>query len=78
MERKIRVTKLMRQVEAKFQRPLMILIPELAEVYDLTECAEEMGISKATLGYWMLKLGIEVRRIAVCPGETLEVVKEVN
>ena len=78
MERKIRVTKLMRQVEAEFQRPIVVLIPELAQEHDLTECAEKMGISKATLGYWMLKLGIEVRRKAVCPGETLEVVKGVN
>ena len=30
-------------------------------------------VSKATLGYWLLKLGINVRRVALAPGETLEV-----
>ena len=37
------------------------------------ELAQEMGVSKATLGYWLLKLGINVRRVALAPGETLEV-----
>ena len=35
--------------------------------------ADELGVSKATLGYWLLKLGISVRRVALAPGETLEV-----
>ena len=30
-------------------------------------------MSKATLGYWLPKLGINVRRVALAPGETLEV-----
>ena len=39
----------------------------------LSGTAEDLGVSKATLGYWLLKLGINVRRIALSPGETLEV-----
>jgi len=39
----------------------------------LSATAEELGVSKATLGYWLLKLGINVRRVALAPGETLEV-----
>ena len=39
----------------------------------LSSTAETLGVSKATLGYWLLKLGINVRRVALAPGETLEV-----
>ena len=39
----------------------------------LSATADELGVSKATLGYWLLKLGINVRRVALAPGETLEV-----
>ena len=39
----------------------------------LSASAEELGVSKATLGYWLLKLGINVRRVALAPGESLEV-----
>ena len=39
----------------------------------LSRSAEQLGVSKATLGYWLLKLGINVRRVALAPGETLEV-----
>ena len=75
MAGKIRVTKLMKKVEEKYQRPLRELIPEMLDRHNLTECAEELGVKKSTLGYWLLKLGIHTRRIAVCPEETLEVVK---
>ena len=68
-----RKSKLMKKVEEEHQRPLEVLIPELVNEHNFTECAEKLGVSKATLGYWMLKLGIHVRRIAVLPGETLEV-----
>ena len=39
----------------------------------LSLTAQELEVSKATLGYWLLKLGINVRRVALAPGETLEV-----
>jgi hypothetical protein len=32
-----------------------------------------LKLSKATLNYWMLKLGIEVRRVALAPGEEIEI-----
>ena len=41
--------------------------------YGLTATADELGVSKATLGYWLLKLGINVQRVALAPGETIEV-----
>ena len=68
-----RKTKLMQRVEKEFQRPLERLLPEKGNEVGLSATAEELGVSKATLGYWLLKLGIYVRRVALAPGETMEV-----
>ena len=68
-----RKTKLMQRVETEQQRPLERLLPEMVNEIGLSATAEELGVSKATLGYWLLKLGIIVRRVALAPGETLEV-----
>ena len=68
-----RKTKLMQRVEKEFQRPLERLLPEKVNEVGLSATADELGVSKATLGYWLLKLGINVRRVALAPGETLEV-----
>ena len=68
-----RKTKLMQRVEKEFSRPLERLLPEKVNEVGLSATAEELGVSKATLGYWLLKIGINVRRVALAPGETLEV-----
>ena len=68
-----RKTKLMQQVEDRYQRPLERLLPEMVNEKGLSYTALELGVSKATMGYWLLKLGINVRRVALAPGETLEV-----
>ena len=68
-----RKTKLMQRVGKEFQRPLERLLPEKVNEVGLSATADELGVSKATLGYWLLKLGISVRRVALAPGETLEV-----
>ena len=68
-----RKTKLMQRVEKEFQRPLERLLPEKVNEIGLSSTAEELGASKATLGYWLLKLGINVQRVALAPGETLEI-----
>lgn len=49
------------------------LLPEKINENGLSATALELDVSKATLGYWLLKLGINVRRVALAPGETLEV-----
>ncbi len=69
----IRKTKLMRDVEERFQRPLERLVPEMVNQHGLSHAAAELGVSAATLGYWMLKLGIRYRRVAVTAEETIEV-----
>jgi hypothetical protein len=66
-------TKKMVAVEERFQRPLEKMLPELVTEQGLTATADQLGVSKATLGYWLLKLGINVRRVALAPGESIEV-----
>ena len=71
-----RKTKLMIVVEDKFQRSLEIIIPELVNDRGMVKAADEMGISKACLGYWMLKLGISIQRVAVPRDHTVDVVQK--
>ncbi|MCI0441364.1 MAG: hypothetical protein L0177_19865 [Chloroflexi bacterium] len=66
----MRRTKLMKQVEAKFG-PLEKVLPAMINEKGIMGTAEALGLPKATLSYWLLKLGINVRRVALAPGETL-------
>lgn len=68
-----RKTRLMQQVEERHQQPLERLLPEMINERGLSATAQALEVSKATLGYWLLKLGINVRRVALAPGESLEV-----
>ena len=68
-----RKTKKMMAVEEKFHQPLEKMLPEMVTEQGLSHTADELGVSKATLGYWLLKLRIEVKRIAIAPGESVEV-----
>ena len=70
----VKKTKLMARVErAHNNQPLERLLPEMINEQGLTATAVTLGVSKATMGYWLLKLGINVRRVALAPGESLEV-----
>ena len=64
----VRKSKKMTAVEDRFSQPL-----EKITERGLSATADHLGVSKATLAYWLLKLGIHVRRVALAPGETLEV-----
>ena len=70
-----RKTKLMQRVETEFDRPLEQLLPEKVNELGLSATADELGVSKATLGYWLLKLGIRVQRVAVFHNEVVEIKK---
>jgi len=69
----VRKTKKMLYVEKRIHRPLERAIPEMLNEEGFTETAKQLKLSKATLNYWMLKLGIEVRRGALAPGEEIEI-----
>tara|TARA_Y100000996_G_C22537465_1_gene648794 strand:- start:995 stop:1231 length:237 start_codon:yes stop_codon:yes gene_type:complete len=68
-----RKTKKMLAVEERFRQPLEDMLPEMVTEQGLTGTANYLGVSKATLGYWLLKFRIDVRRVALAPGDTLEV-----
>ncbi len=68
-----RKTKKMIAVEERFHQPLEKILPEMVTDRGQSSTAEELGVSKATLGYWLLKLGINVKRVALAPGETIEI-----
>lgn len=63
----------MLRVEKEHQRSLEGLLPEMVNEKGLSMTADDLGVSKATLGYWLLKLGINVRRVALAPDEVLEI-----
>ncbi len=64
-------TKKMIVVEQQFKERLETLLPKMVTARGLSRTADQLGVSKATLGYWLLKLGIKVRRVALGPGDTL-------
>ena len=48
-------------------------VDALNNINGLTDTANELGLSKATLGYWLLKLQIRVVRVALKPDEEIRV-----
>ena len=73
-----RKTKKMIAVEERFEQPLEKMLPQLVTDQGLSATADELGVSKATLGYWLLKLGINVHRVALAPGETIDIKRANN
>jgi transposase-like protein len=71
----MRKTRLMRQVEERYHRPLEKLLAEMYNDMGLPAMAEELGVSRSTVWYWLLRFGVEVRRIALAPDESIEVKK---
>ena len=66
-------SKLMIQVEKEKGQPLEAFLPDMITERGLIASAEELGVNKATLGYWLLKMGIMVKRVALAPGESLRI-----
>ena len=69
----VKKTTKMVEAEKRLKRPLERALPELVNELGLTGAAKRIGVSKATLGYWLLKFQITVRRVALSPGDQLEV-----
>ena len=69
----LRKTELVKRVESDFNRSLERLLPEMITENGLTGTAEVLGVKKSTLNYWLLKLGINVQRVVLAPGESVEV-----
>ena len=69
----VRKTDKMLNVEKKFKRQLEDLLPEMVNESGLSATANRLGLSKATVGYWLLKFQIRVERVALKPGEEIEI-----
>ena len=66
-------TPAMLEVEEARGERLEILIPRLINTIGLTATATELGISKSSVNYWCMKLGIIRQMVALVPGERVEV-----
>ena len=64
----------MREVEKRFSRDLLTMLPEMLTEHGLTGAADMLDLSKATLAHWLLKLDIVVHRVALRPGQILKIV----
>lgn len=64
-------TKKMILIEQQWKEPLETLLPKMVTARGLSATADQLGVGKATLGYWLLKLNINVKRVALSPGDTL-------
>ncbi len=67
-------TSRMLSVEARIECPLETYLWDRlngVEFWDqsMALAAQDLGISKATLGYWLMKLGIRFAGVAVRPGD---------
>ena len=71
-----RKTRKMLGVEAEQGERLEDLLPRLIDERGQSGAADYLDVSKATLGYWLLKLGISIARVAVAPGDTLTIIKK--
>ena len=69
-------SKKMLAVEEQFHQPLEKLLPEMVTDMGLSETAEQLGVATSTVSYWLLKFGIQTRRIALAPGERVEVTRD--
>ena len=61
----------MKAAEETLGAPLETALPPLITEFGQTEVAERLEISNASMGYWLLRLGISVHRVALGPGDSL-------
>lgn len=54
----------MRKAEEKLKRPLEEALPPMIRTLGIAGAADHLGVSKATIGFWLLKLGINIKRDA--------------
>ena len=66
-------TPAMLQVEENKGERLELLIPRLINTVGLSKAADELGISKSSMNYWCMKLGIVRPVVALVPGERVEI-----
>ena len=73
MPKSLHKTAAMLQVEETKGERLELLIPRLINTVGLTKATDELGISKSSMNYWCMKLGIVRQLVALVPGERVEI-----
>jgi hypothetical protein len=63
----------MLRVEEVYGERLESLLPRLINAKGITGTGTELGISKSSVNYWCMKLGIIRQTVALVPGERVEV-----
>lgn len=71
----LRKTSLQRRVEVRYRRPLEKLLPEMYNEMGLPQMAREFGVSRSTVWYWLLRYGVQIQKVALADGETIEIKK---
>ena len=71
----VRRTRLMKGVEDRYNQPLATLLPRMYNEMGLPRMAEVLGVSRSTVWYWMLRYGVDLKKVAITRGERLDVVK---
>lgn len=75
---KVRKTPKMLAVEKKYDDYILRIVTRVVNEHGVVNGAKELGISKALMGYWMLKLGVTYHRVAVAPDEEIQIRKKVG
>ena len=71
LNKRIRKTTKMKEGEERLSEKLETLLPRLINDQGMSNAADAIGVTKSSLSYWCLKLGIEVKRVALSPGQEL-------
>lgn len=64
-----RHTKLTLRIQERYGRPFLPLLVEKVRTQGPNATARELGVSKATVGYWLLKGGVRMQRVVLLDGE---------
>lgn len=66
-----KLTPLMMKAERQLGGPLEQELPRKISEAGISGAAEELGVSKTTVNYWILKFGIQIQKVAVSAGEEI-------
>lgn len=71
-------TRLTRRIEQQHGRgkPFERLLVDSVREKGLVKTATAWGVSKASVNYWMLKANVDMRRVPLLPGESIEIVRK--
>lgn len=73
-----RKTKTMLRLEREFSCDIETLFVRLIREHGRAGAADKLGISKALVTYWALKLGFRAETVLLRDGESVQIVREVK